>query len=96
MCLGSTTWCKNVSFSYLFERLITFVFENVDNNRHFVFYLLFLSLTNERMRKGQVNIICENKKKETTSISICMNKMHAHNRNEKMSLYPTSKTDVSI
>ncbi len=31
-----------------------------------------------------------------TSISIYMNKMYAHNRNDKMSLYPTSKTDVSI
>jgi hypothetical protein len=97
MCLGSTTWCKNVSYYYLSKRQITFVFENVDDNRHFVFYLLFLSLTNERMRKGQVNIICEKKKKKKmTSISIYMNKMYAHNRNDKMSLYPTSKTDVSI
>jgi hypothetical protein len=43
--------------SLIFERLIKFVSENVDDNRHFVFYLLFLSLTNERMRKGQVNIL---------------------------------------
>lgn len=48
-------------------------------SRHFIFYLLFLPLTNECRRKGQVNIECEEKRNClhacATSISICMNSL---------------------